>query len=295
MKQRFSNLLNRPRIIVWLAVFLILIGAARVERAIEKESTLSIISSDRNRWSVMGASLITHGPGAKQTDPRLSDTLLAPQKMHTSGQVMVRAPSGINYVAGRTHTRSSNGKTVQSIVIFKFDDGQHLPSAQTELASDGFDRVSSIAIAANGDVVIAGHTSSDSFPGTRLNKVVVNAYTPHTSKLFIARYSHDLTLLKSSILEGEGHIIPQDSLISSDGIVYLTGSTNSKDFFTTPGAFSNVLSVAEKPLVVDYGADSFIIALDSNLETIVASTLIGGKRRWSNLSGKRFSYVLRKL
>jgi hypothetical protein len=278
MTQKFQNLLNAPRALAWLVVVLILIGAVRIDRVIEKGAILSFISSDPDEWSLIGASAISHELEVSQTSP--SETVLAPQELHTSGQAMVQSPSGINYIAGRTHTRSSNGGTVQSIVIFKFDNSQVLPSAQTELVSGGYDRVSSMAIATNGDVIIAGHTTSDSFPGVRLNDAIANTqtHTSHTSKLFVARYSPDLKLLTSSVLGGKGHVIPQDVLIHPNGLVYMTGSTNSEDFITTPGTFSSALSAAETPLIVDYGADSFVIALDSDLKTIAASTLIGGNR-----------------
>ena len=243
-----------------------MVGAARIERNLEKHDQLSIISSNPEQLSVLGATIIDDEPNTGEPDP---------QDRHTSGQFMAQSPSGINYVAGRVNQRTNEGSVNQSVILFRFENGDHQPSVRAELTGNGFDRVTAIAIAPNTDVIIAGHTTSSNFPGFALNSAVIDQ---HNSKLFVARYSPELKLLSSSILSGEGHILAQDLLVDPDGLIYLTGSTNANDFPTSSNAWSKHLHPAEKPLVVDYGADSFIIALDPTLKTIVSSTLIGGSR-----------------
>jgi hypothetical protein len=279
--------ISLPGAIIWIGVLLILIGAARIERILAKTDQLGIISSDPDKWSVIGASVIAHVPGtaspantptANKVEALSPNATLDQNDMHTSGQVMAQSPSGITYIAGRTHTKTQDGKTVQSIVIFRFEENEYLPSAQAELTSDGFDRVSAIAITENGDVVIAGHTSSNSFPGTRLNKAATGEKAPYTNSTFVSRYSPELQPLRSSVLEGNGHIITQDLLINTNGNIYLTGSTNASDFPVTPSALSIALSATDEPLVVDYGADSFVITINPNLDTVIAATLLGGSR-----------------
>jgi hypothetical protein len=79
-------------------------------------------------------------------------------------------------------------------------------------------------------------------------------------------------LLVSTFLGGSGtdgmEYIPHiDMAVDTDGSIYVAGITNSPDFPTTPGVYQSSLNG-------DY--DIFVAKFDSNLKTLIASSLLGG-------------------
>lgn len=97
------------------------------------------------------------------------------------------------------------------------------------------------------------------------------------SKFFVSKLDNDLTeLLASTYLGGSDSFMvtgnPSMMQVDSFGNVYLTELTNADDHPTTEGAYQEEMN----PGGGYYAADIFISKLDNNLETLLASTFLGG-------------------
>ncbi|MEM6884503.1 MAG: SBBP repeat-containing protein, partial [Verrucomicrobiota bacterium] len=136
------------------------------------------------------------------------------------------------------------------------------------------ERLNAIAIAADGSVFISGVTESHDFP------LGVNGYDRSYNgdhDVFISKLSADLESLSvSTFLGGSRRDVAFDIDIAANGTVYVTGSTYSLQFPTTPGAFDTVINAAGGTAG---GNDVFVSALSDDLDTLVASTFIGEGRR----------------
>jgi hypothetical protein len=153
------------------------------------------------------------------------------------------------------------------------------------IGGSGHDDGVAIAIEEDGDVLIAGTTTSPDFPAVRLGE---GAIVDGVTSSFVVRFNPDLTAIRRNILlGGSGHLVVRDMLIDPDGSVYLTGSTSATDFPVTRGAYRQELAKSVSPMVVDYGADGFLLALDESLLSVRVATLFGGER-------DDYPYVLRQ-
>jgi len=134
----------------------------------------------------------------------------------------------------------------------------------TFLGGGDRDCATSIALDSNGNVYVAGYTVSTDFPTTS------GAYdTTYNGggDTFISKFDSNLeNLLASTFLGGYGVAEAYSITIDNDGNVYVAGVTYSLDFPTTHGAYQTTYRNGE----------IFISKLDSNLENLLASTLLGG-------------------
>ncbi len=118
---------------------------------------------------------------------------------------------------------------------------------------------------AEGDIYVAGMTASGDFPSTP------GAYEDTLKgdyDLFISKLSADLSTLQASTYLGGSNF---DQIWSFDlddsGNVYISGTTHSSDFPTSPGAYDGLLTGS---------GDAFISKFDADLTTLKASTYLGG-------------------
>ena len=169
--------------------------------------------------------------------------------------------------------------------------------ASTYLGGVGEDSGNAIAIDSWGNIYVTGSTGSTDFPTTPV------AYNTSGSG-FVSRLSNDLTsLLASTYLENAGTSIAIDTggniyvgggdtvskfngeltsllgftslsggsinatAIDSYGNVYVTGSTGSSSFPTTPGVYDDYSNGS---------SDAFVSKLNSALTSLLASTYLGG-------------------
>jgi hypothetical protein len=122
-----------------------------------------------------------------------------------------------------------------------------------------------ITLDASENIYITGYTYSTNFPTTS------GAYDETDNPaidVFISKFDNDLSSLSASTyLGGNEGDFGQTILIYGTDTVFVSGSTRSTDFPTTPGAYDEAYNGGE---------DVFVAKLDGNLSTLSASTLIGG-------------------
>jgi gliding motility-associated-like protein len=163
------------------------------------------------------------------------------------------------YIAGRTGSSdfpTTIGAFDHSIDSFSDVFVSKLNSSATKLLSSTFiggnygERPCSIGLDGNDNVYLAGFTESTNFPVTpdAFNK----SYGGGTQDAFLAKFITDLSVLMYSTYIGG---IKQEEIgdisVDTNGEIYLTGSTFSPNFPTTPGVFDQNIA----------GNDAFITKL----------------------------------
>ncbi len=140
----------------------------------------------------------------------------------------------------------------------------------TYLGGSGRDQIYAVALAANGDVLVAGETNSPNFP--KRTNGAQPAYGGGYSDGFVARLTGDLrTLIQSTYLGGTGTdeitalVLNEGGMLS---VVWVGGSTESTNF---PG----ITSSRAQPTNAG-GEDGFVSFLSSDLTLLYGSTYYGG-------------------
>ena len=138
----------------------------------------------------------------------------------------------------------------------------------------------------NGYVYVTGHTFSDEFPvsPTAYDQTYNGSESNTRSDVFVSKFTDDLsTLVASTYLGDPGDLYGTDYgwciRTDSNDHIFVSGYTTSTNFPTTPAAFDTLLNDGNEP----GHWDSFLSKFDSNLENLLASTLVGGtesERTW---------------
>ena len=189
-------------------------------------------------------------------------------------------PSGEVYLSGWTYSSgyypypttpgaydvSHNGIT--DLFVSKLNNNLTSLLASTFIGGNNEDYGSSIAIDTSGNIFVTGNTSSSNFP------VTVEAYdTSYNGSYdaFVSKLNNNLSsLLSSTFLGGSNDDSPKSIALDSSGNVYLSGRTYSSGYYSfpvTPGAYDTSYNG---------GADAFLLKLNSNLSSLLSSTLLGG-------------------
>jgi hypothetical protein len=205
------------------------------------------------------------------------------------GQARHHKPKAYQEVAGRRQEVAAsfliNERREVSFALGEYDERLALVidpvfSYSTFLGGNNADAIQGIAVDSAGNAYVTGDTFSTNFPVTAngyrtvqggINDVIVSKLNPTGT-----------ALLSSTYLGGNGFDFGIDIAIDSSGHAYVTGSTTSSDFPTTPGAFQTTRR----------GGDDFFIAkVDTNpatcspqtkenpfncVEALVYSTYVGG-------------------
>ena len=164
---------------------------------------------------------------------------------------------------------TSNGG--QDVYIAKLDNNLSSLLASTYLGGSGnegqtWPRID-LTIDKSGQIYIAGLTRSTNFPVSA--NAFDNTYNggPAGGDPFIAKFDNDLTtLLASTYLGGSGNEWRVSVLTDNKNNVFICGETESSNYPTTGGVYDRTF---------DGLSDVFISKLDTNLSTLLASTLIG--------------------
>ena len=138
--------------------------------------------------------------------------------------------------------------------------------ASTYLGGAGHEFCEAIAVDDDGNIYVAGNTYSPDFPTT---EGVYNRNPKGESDVFIAKFDNGLkTLLASTLIGGEGGENAYTVLSDPRGYIFVAGYTSSKDFPTTDDAYDTEYNGGS--------GDAFILKMDKDLKTLLASTYLGG-------------------
>jgi hypothetical protein len=140
------------------------------------------------------------------------------------------------------------------------------------------DQVAAIDVDSSGNAYVTGATASDTFPTTPT--AFQTKYAPTAGdKVFVTKLNPTGTaLVYSTFLGGGDDQDASDIHVDSAGNAYVTGTTDSTDFPTTPGAFRTALAPGNCGTASAPNAcpDAFVTKLNSAGTALVYSTYLGG-------------------
>ena len=139
----------------------------------------------------------------------------------------------------------------------------------TFLGGDGNDIAFIAPVDADGSLYVEGWTGSKDFPttdGAFQERYGGGPYDAFSTELDASGSS----LVYSTFIGGSGDDGGWDGDLDAAGRIHLTGSTDSRDFPVTPGAF--------QPRYGGGRTDAFVLVLDASGTDLVSSTYVGGKR-----------------
>ncbi|MHA1983856.1 MAG: SBBP repeat-containing protein [Candidatus Hodarchaeales archaeon] len=187
-------------------------------------------------------------------------------------------------VTTNAYDQSYNGKF--DMVILKFSSGETMPDYSTYLGGNETDQTfaTELAIDSSNNLIIAGSTRSSDFP------VTIDAYDnsyggglmipPGTGQfccgdIIISKLSENgSNLLYSTFLGGGSGEKVHGMVIDNEDNIYITGSTHSVDFPTTPNAFDSSYNGDDSQW--NFFGDIFVTKLNAKGDNIVYSTFVGG-------------------
>jgi hypothetical protein len=215
-------------------------------------------------------------------DPLLASTLIGGDRDDIGTSVAVDGAGNV-FVAGYT----ASGSTIENfpttpgvydgshnggsdVFVSKFDKDLTTLLASTFIGGAVDEVDPSLAIDDNGDVYVAGVTSSFNFPTTP------GAYDRGwngQNDVFVSKLDNDLATLSASTCLGRtGNDWGYSLVIDENGNVFVSGTTTSTNFPTTPGAYDGGYNGGS----TSYAGDIFISKLSGDLSALLASTFIGG-------------------
>ncbi len=135
----------------------------------------------------------------------------------------------------------------------------------TFLGGTSNEEVGGIAVDAQGNIFIAGGTSSSNFPVVSPIQSAISG----SQDAFVAKISYANAVVFSTYLGGSGGSPQQATAIALDtaGNPYVTGVTTSTNFPITSGAFQPIITGLQ---------NAFVTKLSSSGQTIAYSTYVGG-------------------
>ncbi|WP_214483127.1 SBBP repeat-containing protein [Bacillus sp. SM2101] len=154
----------------------------------------------------------------------------------------------------------------QSAFVTKLNATGTILDFSTYLGGDGADNGSGIAVDSQGNAFVTGDTSSMNFPTT------AGAFQPAFGggglDVFVTKLNNIGTnLVYSTYLGGMENDLGTSITIDPQGNAFVTGSTLSMDFPTTPGVFQTMLNGV---------VNAFITKLNSSGTMLLFSTYLGG-------------------
>jgi uncharacterized protein (TIGR03437 family) len=186
-----------------------------------------------------------------------------------SPRVAIRDPSGFLYLGGTTYTPDlpTTPGVLQPIApATPFKPAPFLAKVApdgaivwaTYFAGNDTDQIAVIALAPNGDLIVAGNTTSTNLLPDR------QGYQPQPASLFVARLTPDgANISRATYFGGKDADLIQSLLIDASGNIFIAGIARSASFPTTPGAYRTSGAPA-----------SFIAKFDGALQRLLLSTLV---------------------
>jgi hypothetical protein len=137
--------------------------------------------------------------------------------------------------------------------------------SSTYLGGAKGDYGASMVLDAEGNVYVTGWTKSSDFPKT--TGIYDKSYGGGDGDAFVSKLSGDLTSLLASTFLGGTFLDSGNAItLDSEGNVYVTGTTYSKDFPTTTDAYNNAYNNK---------GDAFVAKLNGSLTSLLAATYLG--------------------
>lgn len=133
----------------------------------------------------------------------------------------------------------------------------------TYFGGSGLEEPMALLVDAYGYIIVAGGTSSDNL--TVLNPIQEELNGP--SDAFLAKFSSNGTLIFSTYFGGNESDRIEDIVLDFNGNYVIVGSTESADFFTSPGAYQESFGGGN--------SDVFITSMGSENHSIISSTFFG--------------------
>ncbi|MBI4529856.1 MAG: SBBP repeat-containing protein, partial [Deltaproteobacteria bacterium] len=137
------------------------------------------------------------------------------------------------------------------------------------VSGDGRDQASGIAVDSAGNAYVIGTTTSADFPTT--DGAFQTSYSLGGDAFVTKLNTTGTAVIYSTFLGGSGIDEGRGIALDSQGNAYLTGSTQSGDFPTTPG-----VSQPGCPSNLSLCYDAFVTKLNSTGSALVYSTFLGG-------------------
>jgi hypothetical protein len=147
--------------------------------------------------------------------------------------------------------------------------------ASTYHGSPGYELPNALVMDDKGRLFLGGQTTSTAFPVTpgAFDTTYGGSGQPWGGDIFISRFDSDLTILEASTYLGGTDLEFGGFLtVTKDGNLYVSGTTGSLDFPSTPGAYCE----KHMPKQGGYGCDAFITMMDNGLSKVLSSTFLGG-------------------
>jgi len=184
--------------------------------------------------------------------------------------------SGAAYVTGSTYSSdfpttpgaydtTHNG--LHDAFVVKLNPSGSTLAYATFLGGDGWEEGSGIAVDASGAAYVTGGTGSPDFPTTS------GAYdrTFENGDAFVVKLNPSGTALVYATFLGGAEVDWGHSIaVDSSGAAYVTGTTNSSDFPTTPGAYDTTHSGV---------CDAFVVKLKPSGDGLTYATFLGGDNK----------------
>ncbi len=178
-------------------------------------------------------------------------------------------PAGNTYVTGSRFIQPPIGNSLDEVFVTKLDATGTLVFTTT-FGGKSNDNGWAIAVDPGGNIWVGGTTSSEDFP--LHNALQATLGSPGQSG-FLVKLAPDGTVIYSSYFGGiMGYSSVSGVATDQAGNVYVTGSTESSDFPTTPGLPDGMVTTGGMYQV--YGA--FVTKLDTTGIHIVYSALFAG-------------------
>lgn len=162
------------------------------------------------------------------------------------------------------------------VFVSRLDAGLSTLLASTYLGGEEYESGLALTLAPDGDVLLAGGTSSENFPTTSgaFDRSYNGGDAYGHGDVFVARLDVDLTrLVASTFLGGRQPDAGNAIAVDGSGEVLLAGETLSTNFPVTPGAYDGT---ANQPNVYNVTYDAFVSRMDGMLTRLQASTFLGG-------------------
>jgi uncharacterized protein (TIGR03437 family) len=193
--------------------------------------------------------------------------------------------AGSTYVTGSRFIALAAPQSSDDVFVTKLDATGKIVFTTT-FGGKGIDYGTAIALDPSGNIWIGGITSSENFPLRDAFQTALGT----GSTGFLVKLAPDGTFIYSSFFGGlMGNSAVNGIAVDQDGALYVTGSTDSTDFPTTPSLLYGTVSADEITPV----SGAFVTKLNSTGLTIMYSALIVGNA--VDCSGGSSCFLMQRL